>query len=52
MIATGARAAALPGAAPDGARVLTPDRLAGLEALPREAMVIGGARRAPRSPTS
>lgn len=42
VIATGARAAALPGAAPDGARVLTPDRLAGLEALPREAMVIGG----------
>lgn len=42
VIAAGARAAALPGAAPDGARVLSPDQLAGLEALPRELMVIGG----------
>ncbi len=42
VVAAGAEPVTLPGAAPDGARVLTPDQLGGLEALPAEAMVIGG----------
>ncbi|HEY8428744.1 MAG TPA: FAD-dependent oxidoreductase [Sandaracinaceae bacterium] len=42
VIAAGARPAALPGAEPDGARLLVPDQLASLPALPAEAMVIGG----------
>lgn len=42
VVAAGAEPATLPGMPPDGTRILTPDQLAGLEALPAEAMVIGG----------
>lgn len=42
VIAAGARAAKLPGAEPDGARLLVPDQLPSLTALPAEVMVIGG----------
>lgn len=42
VVAAGAEPATLPGVAPDGERVLTPDQLMGLETLPSEVMVIGG----------
>lgn len=42
IIASGAEPACLPGPAPDGERLLTPDQLAELSALPAEVMVVGG----------
>ncbi len=42
IITAGAEAAMLPGATPDGARLIAPDGLSALAALPETAMVIGG----------
>jgi len=42
VVAAGAEARQLDGAAPDGARVLRPDDLFGLDALPDELVVVGG----------
>lgn len=42
VIAAGAGPATLPGAAPDGARLVTPETLFDVAALPDEVMVIGG----------
>jgi pyruvate/2-oxoglutarate dehydrogenase complex dihydrolipoamide dehydrogenase (E3) component len=42
IVASGARARSLPGLEVDGARILHPDHLVGLEALPGSVLVIGG----------
>lgn len=42
VIAAGSAPARLPGASPDGVRLLAPDDVGALEALPESAMVIGG----------
>ncbi len=42
IVASGAAPKELPGARPDGVRLLVPDALATLDALPPEVMVIGG----------